>query len=152
MLFWKIGTELRRKLNDTRTIERQLALLDNVALHLSHEFGTRYRRSALERMLRLGDTVSDALEIATLASGLTWQHVAHLIPLRSRTQRAFYATMCRIEAWPARELKEHIDDMLYEKTVMHRGAHKNADRVLNTVKDAYTPPEEMVYRSSDRLD
>ena len=152
MLFWKIGTRLRRALGDTRTIERQVALLDNVATHLTKEFGPRYSRSAIERMLRLGDTVSDAKEIAALAHDLTWHHVTHLIPMRNRMKRSFYATMCHAESWTPRELKEHIDDMLYEKTVMHRGASETAYRILGTVKDAHTPPDEMVYKTSDPLD
>ena len=65
--------------------------------------------------------------MATLSPKLSWSHFVTLISLKDTIQRDFYTEICRREHWSVRLLKNRIDSMLYERTMI---SHKPEELIV----------------------
>ena len=54
----------------------------------------------------------------TRSAKLSWSHLVELISISDPLQRKFYYTLCTLEKWSVRQLRNKIDAMLYERTAI----------------------------------
>ena len=88
-------------------------ILATVSQELTAEFGPGFSYTALTRMARFAECLTDERIVETLSQGLGWSHVVELLPIKGRLARDFYAQMCRIERWDVRTLRRKIGGKLY---------------------------------------
>jgi hypothetical protein len=51
--------------------------------------------SALTRMVRFAESMTDESIVATLSQQLSWSHFQVLLPIKDPLEREFYTEMCR---------------------------------------------------------
>ncbi len=73
-------------------------ILATVSEELTAEFGAGFGYTALTRMARFAEWMTDEKILATLSQTLSWSHFVALLPIKDPLARDFYAEMCRIEA------------------------------------------------------
>jgi len=59
-------------------------------------------------MISFYETFGDFKIVHTLSAQLTWYHIKEFISLEDNLKREFYATICSIERWSVRTLRERI--------------------------------------------
>ena len=94
--------------------------LATVSQELTAEFGAGFNYTALTRMARFAEWITEDQILATLSQVLSWSHVIELLPIKDPLARDFYAEMCRIERWDVRTLRQKIGGMLYERTALSK--------------------------------
>ena len=78
-------------------------ILATASQELTAEFGVGFSYTALTRMARFAEWVTDEHIVSTLSTQLSWSHFVELLPIKDPLARDFYAEMCRIERWSYRE-------------------------------------------------
>ncbi len=107
-LCWQVG---RRLLSENLQAGRAAygkQILATVSQELTAEFGAGFSYTALTRMARFAEWMTDERILATLSQTLSWSHFVELLPIKAPLARDFYAEMCRIERWDVRTLRLKI--------------------------------------------
>jgi hypothetical protein len=131
MLYWQVGTRLRRDILHEKRAEYGQEILPTLSAKLVPEFGQGYSARNLARMIQFAEAFPEAEVVAALSRQLGWSHFVELLPLKKPLQRDFYAEMCRLEGWSVRALREKIDGMLYERTALSRKPEKLIEQELS---------------------
>jgi hypothetical protein len=112
ILCWNVGRRLlRESLQDGRGAYGR-RILATVSQELSAEFGVGFSYTALTRMVRFAEWMTDERIVSTLSTQLSWSHFIELLSIKDPLARDFYAEMCRIERWDVRTLRLKIGGML----------------------------------------
>ena len=97
ILYWYVGRRLlKENLQEGRGAYGK-RILATVSQELRAEFGEGFSYSALTRMVRFAESMTDESIVATLSQQLSWSHFQVLLPIKDPLEREFYAEMCRIE-------------------------------------------------------
>jgi len=115
LMYWSIG----HKINTTLKVEYGKEIIATLSQQLQKMYGKGYSYSALTRMIKLA-TLFDKESIATLSQQLSWSHFVELIPLDDKLKIEFYAQISIVEQWSIRTLRDRINSMLYERTVLSK--------------------------------
>ena len=94
----------------------------------------------------------DAKIVAALLQQLGWTHFTILIPINDALKRDFYAEMARVESWSARDLRERIDSMLYERTALSKKPEALIRQELTALRDKGELSPALVFRDPYMLD
>jgi hypothetical protein len=95
-------------------------ILVTVSQELTVEFGAGFSYTALTRMAKFAEWMTDDQIVATLSQQLSWSHFIELLPIKDPLARDFYAEMCRIERWDVRTLRQKIGGVLYQRTALSK--------------------------------
>ena len=125
-LYWQLGQRLRTEVLGGRRAEYGGQIVAAVGRQLEARYGRGFGEKNLRRMVQFAEAFPDAAIVAALLRQLGWTHFTLLIPLKDPLKREFYSEMCRSDRWSTRTLREKIDDMLYERTVLS----KNPDTLI----------------------
>lgn len=150
-LCWQVG----RRLLTTNLQEGRAAygkqILVTVSQELTAEFGAGFSYSALTRMARFAEWMTDEQILASLSQELSWSHFVELLPIKDRLARDFYAEMCRIERWDVRTLRLKIGGMLFQRTALSRKPETVISAEIGKLRDGRMSPD-TVFRDPYLLD
>ena len=96
LLCWQIGRRLLRDNLQAGRAAYGKQILATVSQELTTEFGAGFNYTALTRMARFAEWMTDEKILATLSQTLSWSHFVELLPIKDPLARDFYAEMCRI--------------------------------------------------------
>jgi predicted nuclease of restriction endonuclease-like (RecB) superfamily len=122
-----------------------------VSQELTAEFGAGFSYTALTRMARFSEWVTDDRILASLSQELSWSHFVELLPIKDPLAREFYAEMCRIERWDVRTLRLKIGGMLFQRTALSRKPEAVISVEIAKLRDGQMSPD-LVFRDPYLLD
>ena len=146
MLYWQIGTRIRRDVLNSRRADYGEKIVHSLSAQLACEFGSGFTKRNLDNMIRFAETFSRPKIVHALSAKLSWTHFRQIIYLDDPLQREFYAEMCRMENWSTRALGQKIQSMLYERTALSRKPDKLIARELKTLRKTDTLTPDLVFR------
>jgi predicted nuclease of restriction endonuclease-like (RecB) superfamily len=152
LLYWHIGTRIRRDLLKGKRAEYGAGILQAVSAKLVAEFGRGYSVRNLANMVRLAETFPDVEILHALRAKLGWTHFRTIIWLDDALKREFYGEMCRIENWSTRTLEKKIGSMLFERTALSKKPAKLAEMELKQLRDEDKLTPDLVFRDPYFLD
>lgn len=152
LLYWHVGTRIRRDLLKEKRAEYGEKIVQSVAGQLTREFGRGYSERNLAHMVRFAEAFPDTQILHTLCAKLTWSHFRQIVQLQDPLKRDFYAEMCRIENWSVRKLDEKIGGMLFERTALSKKPAKLAEQELKALREEDKLTPELVFRDPYFLD
>lgn len=152
LLYWEIGTRIRRDILKEKRAEYGQQILSALSAKLEAEFGRGFGERNLARMVKFAEAFPDPNILTALRTKLGWTHFRHIIYLEDPLQRDFYAEMCRMENWSTRTLAHKISSMLYERTALSKKPDKLIKQELAALRseDKLTP--DLVFRDPYILD
>jgi len=151
LLCWSIGHRLLlENLQDGRAAYGK-QILATVSQELTAEFGRGFNYTALTRMARFAEWMTDERILATLSQELSWSHFMELLPIKDPLARDFYAEICRIERWDVRTLRQKIGGMLFERTALSKKPKAVVASKIANLRDGQMSPD-LVFRDPYLLD
>ena len=152
LLYWEIGTRIRRDILQEKRAEYGEKIVHALSAKLEAEFGRGFGERNLARMVKFAEAFPDPNILTALRTKLGWTHFRRIIYLDDPFQRDFYAEMCRMENWSTRTLEQKIRSMLYERTAISKKPDKLIKQELAALRseDKLTP--DLVFRDPYILD
>jgi predicted nuclease of restriction endonuclease-like (RecB) superfamily len=151
LLCWQIGRRLLRDNLQGGRAAYGKQILATVSQQLTTEFGAGFNYTALTRMARFAEWMTDERILATLSQTLSWSHFVELLPIKDALARDFYAEMCRIERWDVRTLRLKIGGMLYQRTALSKKPETVISAEIGKLRDGRMSPD-TVFRDPYLLD
>ena len=90
--------------------------------------------------------------VSTLSTQLPWSAFLEVLPIDDALAREFYVTMAAAERWSVRKLRDQMDGMLYERTLISRKPEETIRAELSTVRQGGSISPELVFKSPYFLD
>lgn len=151
LLCWQIGRRLLRDNLQAGRAAYGKQILATVSQGLTTEFGAGFNYTALTRMARFAEWMTDERILATLSQTLSWSHFVELLPIKDPLARDFYAELCRIERWDVRTLRQKISGMLYQRTALSKRPKAVISAEIGKLRDGQMSPD-TVFRDPYLLD
>jgi predicted nuclease of restriction endonuclease-like (RecB) superfamily len=151
LLCWHVGRRLLRENLLKGRAAYGKRILVTVSQELTAEFGEGFSYSALTRMARFAEMMTDEAIVATLSQQLSWSHFQTLLPIKDSLAREFYAEMCRIERWDVRTLRQKIGGMLFERTALSKNTKAVISSEIANLRDGRMTPD-AIFRDPYFLD
>ncbi len=151
LLCWQLGCRLLRENLQQGRAAYGKQILATVSQELTVEFGAGFSYTALTRMARFAEWMTDDQILASLSQELSWSHFIELLPLKDTLARDFYAEMCRIERWDVRTLRQKIGGMLYQRTALSKKPQAVISAEIAKLRDGHMTPD-IVFRDPYLLD
>jgi len=146
LLFWRIGHRIHTEVLAGQRAGYGEEILSTLAKQLTKDYGRGFGEKNLRRMVKFAVTFPEEAIVATLSRQLSWSHFVLLLALKEPMQRDYYAQMAGTERWSVRTLRERIDSMLYERTVLSQRPEETIARELETLRDAQRMSSDLVMR------
>ena len=151
LLCWQVGRRLlTANLQEGRAAYGK-QILATVSQELTAEFGAGFSYTALTRMARFAEWMTDEQILASLSQELSWSHFVELLPIKDPLARDFYAEMCRIERWDVRTLRLKIGGMLFQRTALSKKPESVISAEIGKLRDGRMSPD-TVFRDPYLLD
>jgi predicted nuclease of restriction endonuclease-like (RecB) superfamily len=151
LLCWQVGRRLLREDLQAGRAAYGKQILATVSQELTAEFGAGFNYTALTRMARFAEWMTDEQILATLSQTLSWSHFIELLPIKDPLVRDFYAEMCRIERWDVRTLRLKIGGMLFQRTALSKKPQAVISAEIGKLRDGQMSPD-TVFRDPYLLD
>ena len=151
VLCWQIGNRLLRDSLQGGRAAYGKQILATVSQELTSEFGPGFNYTALTRMARFAEWMTDEHILASLSQTLSWSHVVELLPIKDTLARDFYAEMCRIERWDVRTLRQKIGSMLFQRTALSKRPTAVISAEISKLREGQMSPD-TVFRDPYLLD
>jgi predicted nuclease of restriction endonuclease-like (RecB) superfamily len=152
ILYWQIGTRIRKDILANQRAEYGKQILVTLSQELVPAFGRGFGEKNLRRMVQFAEAFPDQQIVAALLRQLGWTHFTLIIPFKDSLQRDFYAEMCRIEGWSTRTLRKKINGMLYERTALSKKPEKLIRRELDALREEDQLTPDLVFKDPYFLD
>jgi len=136
MLYWSVGKRIREEALGGERAAYGQDIVTRLAQRLTDRFGRGYTYTALTRMMKFAEWMTDAEIVATVSQQLSWSQLVDLIRLPEQRQREFYAATAARERWSVRTLRERIASKLYERTLAAAGSEEALAAQMATVASA----------------
>ncbi len=150
-LCWQVGRRLVAETLEEGRAAYGKQILATVSQELTAEFGPGFSYTALTRMARFAEWMTDERILVTLSQTLGWSHFIELLPLKDPLARDFYAEMCRIERWDVRTLRQKIGGMLYQRTALSKKPKTVISAEIGELRQGRLTPD-TVFRDPYLLD
>ena len=151
LLCWEVGRRLLAEDLQSGRAAYGKRILATLSQELTAEFGPGFSYTALTRMVRFAEWMTDSRVVATLSQDLSWSHFIELLPIKDPLARDFYAEMCRIERWDVRTLRQRIGGMLFQRTALSRQPEAVISAEIAKLRDGQMSPD-LVFRDPYLLD
>ena len=90
--------------------------------------------------------------LQTLSAKLNWSHFVELIGVNDALQREFYCSLCIYEKWTVRQMREKIDAMLYERTIISTQPVVSIKNELQKIGQTADINPDLVFKNTYVLD
>lgn len=114
--YWLIGRRILAEMMRSGEPKDGAALLATLSVQLARDYGRSFDARNLLRLVQFAEYFPNESVVAALRQYLGWGHFKQLVAIDNPFRRDFYAEMCRIERWSARELERQIEARLFERT------------------------------------
>ncbi|MCT4117928.1 PDDEXK nuclease domain-containing protein [Elizabethkingia anophelis] len=144
--YWLIGKRIvEEEQNGKKRAEYGEALLKNLSVALTKEFGKGFSSSNLRNFRQFYLTYSDPEICYTLCSKLTWSHNRLIMRIDSNAARNYYLKEALEQNWNVRVLERHINTFYYERLLSTQNKEEtvqystgqNNDLARDFIKDPY---------------
>ncbi|MCT3639312.1 hypothetical protein CMT69_16285 [Elizabethkingia anophelis] len=144
--YWLIGKRIvEEEQNGKERAEYGEALLKNLSVALTKEFGKGFSSSNLRNFRQFYLTYSDPEICYTLCSKLTWSHNRLIMRIDSNAARNYYLKEASEQNWSVRVLERHINTFYYERLLSTQNKEEtvqystgeNNDLARDFIKDPY---------------
>lgn len=146
LLYWQVGTRIRREVLLEKRADYGKEIVQTLSGQLAAEFGSGFSRSNLFSMVRFAELFPHAKIVQTLSGQLGWSHFDLLLRVDDPLAREFYSEMCRLERWSVRTLREKIDSRLFLRTALSKKPARLARRELAALRDEDHLSPDLVFR------
>ena len=150
LMYWQIGYKINEDILKNSRAEYGKEILQTVSAKLTEEFGQGYSYSSLTRMMKFAQYFTFE-NIATLSQQLSWSHFKELLPMEDNLKIEFYSQMSALDKWSVRTLRNRIDSMLYERTVLSKKPDELITYEIEKLKEGVVTPN-MVLKDPYVLD
>ena len=147
LLYWHIGKRINEEVLGNQRAEYGKQIVLTVSTQLIEEYGKGFNEKNLRRMMQFAELFPDFQIVAPLARQLSWSHFLMLFPIKDPLSREFYLTMSVSERWTKRTLRNKIDSMLYERTVISSKPEEVIKTELANLRDNEILSPDLVFKS-----
>ena len=98
-------------------------------------------------MMQFAREFSDSQIVSTLSTQLPWSAFLEVLPVDDALAREFYVTMAAAERWSVRKLRDQMDGMLYERTLISRKPEETIRAELSIVRQDGSISPDLVFKS-----
>ncbi|WP_228421982.1 PDDEXK nuclease domain-containing protein [Chryseobacterium soldanellicola] len=126
-LYWKVGQRINEDILGNKRAEYGKEIILQISQQLTFEFGSSFSEKNIRKMMQFASVFGNFEIVASAMRQLSWTHFLLLIPISEDTKRDFYIEVCKIENWSVRTLREKINSLLFERTVIS----KKPEEVIN---------------------
>lgn len=130
-LYWEIGRIIKTEIFKNEKADYGKSLIANLSLDLTKEFGRGYSQRNLFNMIKVYEVFNDYEILQSVTAKLSVTHIIELIKIDDEIKREFYLTMSANENWSVRVLKDRVNSMLFERTLISK---KPDDTIINDLK------------------
>jgi predicted nuclease of restriction endonuclease-like (RecB) superfamily len=152
LLYWQVGSRIRREVLHEKRAAYGAEILPTLSAKLVPEFGPGFGVRNLARMIGFAEAFPDAGTVTALASHLGWSHWVEILALKDPLAREFYAEMARAERWSVRTLRERISTQLFLRTALSRKPVTLARTELAALREGSRLSPDLVFRDPYVLD
>lgn len=151
-LYWNIGKYLVTVVLQNQKPEYGERIVEGISRRLTMEYGSGYNETSINRMIKFYQLFTDHEKVATLSQFLSWSHFVALLPIKDNLAREFYATMCMLENWSVRTLRERKKSMLYERTAISKEPEETIRQELVNLQATRKVSTDIVFHDPYVLD
>lgn len=153
LMYWKIGERINNDLLDGKRAQYGKKIVSELATQLQLNFGKRgFEEKNIRRMIQFAQVFPDEQIVVSLIRQLSWTHFIALIPLKDEIQREFYALMCQSERWNVKTLRQKIDGMLYERSLISGKPKELIKSELENMRQGIGFSPDLIFKSPYFLD
>jgi len=152
ILYWQIGSRIRQDILKGKRAEYGKEIVATLSRQLTGDYGNNFNEKNLRRMIQFAEVFPDKEIVVSLIRQLSWTHVIALIPIKDILKREFYSRMCQTEGWNVKTLRNKIDGMLYERTIISGKPEKVILEELNKLTADKPISPDLVFKSPYFLD
>jgi predicted nuclease of restriction endonuclease-like (RecB) superfamily len=139
LMYWQIGFKINEDVLKNTRAEYGKEILSILSSKLTEEFGQGFSYSSLTRMMKFAQCFTFE-NIATLSQQLSWSHFKELLPMEDNFKIEFYVQMSCLDKWSVRTLRDRIDSMLYERTVLSKKPDELITYEIEKLKEGVVSP------------
>jgi predicted nuclease of restriction endonuclease-like (RecB) superfamily len=146
VLNWNIGRMINSRILGNKRAGYGDQIVATRSQQLTNTYGRGFDKSFISRMINFYKCFPDEERIGALSQQLSWSHFVELLSIPHEIQRDFYIELARKERWGVRVLRERIDSMLYERTLVSKKPDKLIEQELGVLKAEGTTTPDLVFR------
>ena len=153
LMYWHIGHRINTDILGNQRAEYGKQIVVTLSRQLKEIYDIKgLDEKNIRRMMQFAEEFPDLQIVTPLMTKLTWSHFVNVLPIKDNIAREFYITMASAKMWSVRVLRDKIDGMLYERTLI---AGKDDDKIKQELanlreNDVMTP--DLVFKSPYFLD
>ncbi|NLA24441.1 MAG: DUF1016 domain-containing protein [Bacteroidales bacterium] len=153
ILYWKIGNRINNNLLDGDRAEYGKQIVSQLASQLQEQYGKRgFQERNIRRMMQFANIFNDFEIVSQVATQLSWSHFIELFSIQDELQREFYLTMAINERWGRDLLRDKIDGMLYERSLISNKPNELIKKELSNMKEGEDFSPDLVFKNPYFLD
>ncbi len=152
LMYWGIGNRINTEVLGNERAEYGKRIVSTVSKQLQDRYGKGYEPRTIRRMMNFAAKFPDIQIVSTLLSQLQWSHFLQVLPIKDNLHCEFYLTMAASERWSVRTLRERIDSMLYERTLISGKPEEFIKGELAKLRDDDVISPDLVFKSPYFLD
>lgn len=153
LMYWQIGARINSDLMDGERAAYGKQIVSQLATQLQQHFGKRgFQERNLRRMMQFAEIFPDFQIVSQAATKLSWSHFIELLSLKEEIKRHFYLTMALNESWGRDTLRDKIDGMLYERTIISGKSDEVIKTELINMQQGENFSPDLIFKSPYFLD
>lgn len=152
LMYWHIGERINKEVLHDQRAEYGKAIVSKLSAQLMELYGKDFNSRNLHRMMQFAREFSDFQIVSTLSTQLPWSAFLEVLPVDDALAREFYVTMAAAERWSVRKLRDQMDGMLYERTLISRKPEETIRAELSIVRQDSSISPDLVFKSPYFLD
>ncbi len=127
--------------------------MSQLATELQAQYGMRgFQERNIRRMMQFSELFPDLEIVSQAATKLSWSHFIELLSLKEEIKRDFYLTLALNEVWSRDTLRNKIDGMLYERTLISKEPETFIKTELSNMRKGTKFSPDLVFKSPYFLD
>lgn len=152
LMYWSIGERINKEVLQNQRAEYGKAIVSTLSSQLQERYGKDFNLRSIRRMMQFAREFEDFEIVSTLSTQLPWSVFLEVLPVEDALAREFYITMAANERWSVRQLRNQMDAMLYERTLISRKPEDVIKTELSTVRQGGAISPDLVFKSPYFLD
>ncbi|MDI9311662.1 MAG: PDDEXK nuclease domain-containing protein [Limnohabitans sp.] len=151
ILYWSVGNYILNHFKSKNEIVYGKQILATLSQHLTEKFGKGFSYSAITRMIKVAENFNEE-KIVTLSQQLSWSHCIELASVENKIQQKFYLEMAIHHKWNLRLLRQQIDAMLFERTILASKPEEVIVDTLQNIENNKSVSTDLVFKNTYILD